>query len=230
MSTLMEQVWRDVEKFGKARVLYLLITLSLSLVVTTISWKFHLGWRTIGIWITILLIADIVFVIYKRDGLILKFMVGTMILGFVELFADHWLVDGIQVLFYAQESPFIWSSPFYMPFLWGVMTLRTAFISWVITRKYGLFWSTVALTVMGAGMGTFWESFALGAKWWYYESNNMIFAAPKFIVAGEIFFSMCIPYAFYKLSGWKVWSTIPIGVVLGASIWIFYYLAYLVFE
>ena len=217
------------EKFRKFRLLYQVITLAMSLVVTTISWKFHLGWQTIAIWILILLISDIVYLASSKDRLVLTFWLTTMILGFVELFADNWLVTGIQVLFYETEEPLIWSSPLYMPFLWGTMTLRTAFISWVVTKKYGLLLSTVMMAITGAFMGTFWESLALEARWWYYVSDHMIFKAPIFIVVGEILFSMCIPYSFCKLGEGKVWHAVPIGIVLGFSIWLFYYLAFLVF-
>ena len=153
-------------------------------------------------------------------------------MGFVELFADHWLVSTLQVLFYPQNEPHIWVSPSYMPFLWAATPICVAYIGWAFIKKFGLFRVLLTQSVVGLCLGIFWEGLAKGAGCWYYQGKDliMIYDAPLFIVTGEALFVPSLTYVFLRLSNAKHPVSIPAGIIMGLGIWLFYYVSYMIFQ
>lgn len=232
MINIINWLEKDFESFCKKRFLYIIISLLLSLLVTVVSWRVHLGWEIIFYWTFLLFFSDIIYIKFTRDDLISKFLFCTTIMGFIELFADHWLVSTIKVLVYPEHSPQIWDSPLYMPFLWATLSLRVIYIGWVLVHKIGLFKTTIVQIGIGACLGFFWESLANGARWWYYKGENlkMIYDAPLFIITAEAILVGMWAYVFNKLSGMKYVFAIPIGIILGLCIWLFYYVSFYILD
>lgn len=213
--------------FKRTRFICQTTAFALSFVVVLVSWKWHLGRFPIAVWVFSLFLAEILYIAILKDSLMGKFLLCAMIMGFVELFADHWLVEDIKVLTYPADGPHIWSSPLYMPFLWGTMTLLNAHIAWIFTLRIGLVKTTAMFMLMGLAMGLKWESMARGAEWWWYsEAGPMISDVPWFIIIGEVFCMMTLPFMLFHLGNRSFVYAVPFGVALGLFIWLGYYLAY----
>lgn len=65
------------------------------------------------------------FIVRHRDGLLARFLVFGLVVGFVELAADAWLVDYTRTLDYSVGGgPMLWRSPVWMPIAWEIVAVQ----------------------------------------------------------------------------------------------------------
>jgi hypothetical protein len=69
------------------------------------------------------------FAIVRRDGLLARFLLFGIVVGFAELPADALLVDYTGTLDYSiGGGPMIWRSPLWMPLAWEVVAVQFGYI------------------------------------------------------------------------------------------------------
>lgn len=113
--------------------------------------------------------------------------------GFFEIFADHFLVE-IGHLSYNRAGFFLLSSPFYMPFAWGVVIFHLAYIGWRITEELGLLRSSFLVGLLSLFYMSFYEVLAFHGNLWSYEGSFIgIFRVPLYIIMGEIVMFILLP-------------------------------------
>src|SRR5882672_698803 len=89
------------------------------------------------------------FVLLHRDGLLARFMLFGLVVGFVELAADAWLVDYTHTLDYSVGGgPMLWRSPAWMPFAWEIVAVQFGYLGLRLQEHFGNF----GLMVIG-GLG-----------------------------------------------------------------------------
>jgi len=215
---------------NKRRMILVLGTIGLSLVWDVLAAVFAWGpWAAYAMTVTLLCIFG-GYLLRTRDMVILRlFWFGTVV-GFGELFADHWAVDVSQTLVYhgAGEWPFVWASPLYMPFSWIVVITQIGFIAYWITQKWGFWWAILGASLMGATNIPVYEWLAALAGFWTYQDCWMILKhTPVYVIAGEAALTMVLP-----LVVWRV-ETVPWNriILLGVlqSLWVYWVSARLSF-
>ncbi len=168
------------------------------------------------------------YVFFRKDYLVGKIILLAIIAGFVELAADWWLVNLTKTLVYHDGGLFIASSPIYMPFAWGVVLTQTAYIGWRILKASGLIPAILLTGLLGTATIPFYEWWANGAMWWYYQNCRMIGVVPYYIILGEFLIAsgLVIILHLLKESSWK-----PVflgGIVQGLWIWGSYLMSYFI--
>ncbi len=205
-------------------------TIGLSLVWDVLAAIFTWGpWAAYAMTIALLCIFG-GYLLKTYDMVILRlFWFGTVV-GFGELWADHWAVSVSQTLVYEGEGalPFVWDSPLYMPFSWIVVITQIGFITYWILQKKGLLWAIVGATLMGATNIPIYEWLAALAGFWTYQDCWMILKhTPVYVIAGEAALTMVLPLVVWRVETvpWK--RIILLGVL--QSLWVYWVSARLCF-
>ena len=107
----------------RGRLWIVLVTIVINIVaVSLLTFAPWSDWRTgaaLNIVDNCLLVG---FVLVRRDALLARFLLFGLLVGFVELPADAWLVDYTRTLDYSiGGGPMIWRSPLWMPLAWEVV-------------------------------------------------------------------------------------------------------------
>ena len=156
-----------------------------------------------------------------KNQLIFRLLIIGTIAGFLELFADHYLVDVIHSLVYPQKEAMLWSSPLYMPIAWSNIILQLSFVGVLLTNRFGLLKASILLCIAGGMYIPLYEHLANNAGWWYYLKNTpMVFNAPVYVVICEALISLSLPLIIGLSEHNKIIKSIFLGIILG--IWIMF--------
>lgn len=216
---------------SRQRLQVVLLTICVNIVAvivfTGVPWS---NWRT-GVGLNLLDNALLIaFAVSRRDRLMFHLIVFGLVLGFVELLADAWLVDYTRTLDYSLGGgPMIWRSPLWMPFAWEIVAVQFAVVGGWLRERFnvlGLFLTGIA----GAVNIPFYEELALKTNWWAYSGCRMFLHTPYYIVLGEFFIVIVIAFLFRRLQAQRLGQTVFAGVVGGLAIFLCYALAFWIFE
>jgi hypothetical protein len=157
------------------------------------------------------------FTVARRDALLARFLLFGVVVGFVELAADAWLVDYTRTLDYSiGGGPMIWRSPLWMPLAWEVVAVQFGYIGLRLWERFGI---TGLLTIglLGAINIPFYEEMARRIHWWQYSGCRLISYTPWYIILGE--FGIAVFFAFLARTLRRgSWAAVLVsGVVGGVS-------------
>lgn len=178
------------------RLMFVLATIALSLIADLVAWGLHTGWIGAAV-ITFSLNALILYYLYKtRDTLLGRLYVFGLLVGFGELPTDHLAVSVQQTLVYAPNEPFIWDSPFYMPFSWSIVMVQIGYLAYWMTNRWGLLKASLLTGVFGAINLPTYEFIAKQAGFWYYKDCWMVFfdSTPVYVIVGEFLLTVTLPF------------------------------------
>jgi len=172
----------------------------------------------------------LIFIVYffvRRDKLVGRLMLFAVTAGWVELLADWWLVDITGTLVYQPGGPFVLCSPLYMPFAWGAVLIQTAYVGGRIWEMRGQKLAILFTGLLGAATIPFYEWWAKGAMWWYYQDTRMWGVVPLYIILGEFLIASGLVLLVNRLyeRSWRV--ALFLGMVQGLWIWICFAVAFM---
>lgn len=185
------------------------------------------GWLVASLLTAVLVLAIVGFAAYYRDQLFTRLLVFGLFAGFAELPADYYSVSVLEILVYPQHGPFILSSPLYMPFSYVVVMVQLGYLSYWFTRRWGLAWATVAITLLGGLNVPLYEYLAKRAGFWYYQDCYRIFdAVPPMVIVTEAAFSLVLPLAVSWLPRLPWRGVAALGVLEGLWMFVVFYVGY----
>lgn len=211
----------------RKRLIVVLATIVINVVAVVlfsfVSWS---DWRT---GLALNLFDNLILIMYAvrfRDRMMGQLMIFGMVVGFVELAADAWLVDVTKTLDYSiGGGPLLWRSPVWMPFAWEIVTVQFGYIGLRLFET----WHGAGLLLAGVLGGInipFYEEMALRIHWWKYGQCRMLMHTPYYIIVGEFLIVLCLALAARCVRNEKGWKTFLAGVVGGVSIFVCYALAF----
>lgn len=206
----MSRGYRDPFALERARWTMVLGSLALAIGLVLVFWATSFGpW---GGWILAVGLNGIIVahIIRERDVFLAKLLLFGIVAGFAELPSDYFSVGMKDVLVYPDVGPFIWTSPAYMPFGYSVLMVQFGWLSRWFYRRWGMPRALLFAGLLGVVNVPFYEYFAKGAGFWYYQNTGMLFdTVPPFIIFGELAFVAILPpiVKHIEKSGWGA----PIG-------------------
>ena len=168
----------------------------------------------------------IVFVLLFRDRLMWHLLLFGIVLGFMELPADAWLVDATRTLDYSiGGGPMLWRSPLWMPFAWQIVAVQFGYIGIRLWERFRI--SGIILTgLLGAINIPFYEEMALKTNWWAYRNCSMFLHTPYYIILGEFLIAMAVAWGALVLRRERIFATVISGMAAGGAIFAAYAVAY----
>ena len=164
--------------------------------------------------------------VHRRDSFMGRLMLFGLVVGFVELAADAWLVAGTRTLDYSVGGgPMIWRSPLWMPLAWEVVVVQLGYIGVRLIERWGAA-GLLATGLLGAVNIPFYEEMARRTNWWTYSACRILGHTPYYIVIGEFLIAMFLGALAGNLRKNRLTLTLGAGVVAGASVLVCYGLAY----
>lgn len=206
---------------------FILFTLIFALIWDTVNSLLGTGWLSAA---AISFGMDAVFVFYAtrhRDFLLTRFLILAFVAGWVELFADYYLVHTTGTLVYSPHGPFVLASPLYMPFAWTVVIVQLIFIGWWVSNRYNLITGSIFSALLAGSNIPYYEWVAKNADWWFYQKTPMLGGVvPLYIIIGEVLIGLSLPFLAFRAekSHWSM--SVVIGIVLGLWIWASYFIAF----
>jgi len=193
--------------------------------LTFASWS---DWRT-GVALNIVDNCLLVgFVLVKRDALLARFLVFGLVVGFVELAADAWLVDYTRTLDYSiGGGPVIWRSPVWMPLAWEVVAVQFGYIGLRLWERFGKL-GLLMIALLGAINIPFYEEMARRIHWWQYSGCRMISFTPCYIILGEFGTVLVFALLVRTLRRSSARTAIFAGVCAGIAIFACYAVAFFI--
>ena len=193
--------------------------------LTFASWS---DWRT-GVALNIVDNCLLVgFVLVKRDALLARFLVFGLVVGFVELAADAWLVDYTRTLDYSiGGGPVIWRSPVWMPLAWEVVAVQFGYIGLRLWERFGKL-GLLMIALLGAINIPFYEEMARRIHWWQYSGCRMISFTPCYIILGEFGTVLVFALLVRTLRRSSARTAIFAGVGAGIAIFACYAVAFFI--
>lgn len=217
-----------LQKLNQKEVWFVIATLSVTIGVAALSAAFHWGWRS-GFALSFGMYGLLaLFAITQRDRFLKRLLLFGIAAGFIELFADCWLVKSTGTLLYPNQEPMIACSPLYMPFAWAVILIQVGYLGWLISREEKLAVSILATAVIGLAVIPMFEHWAKKAGWWYYVNCKMIFNTPWYIIIGEGLLCSVLPLFFSLIHRKNYPFQILTGFAEGAWIWVSYLIGYFI--
>ena len=219
----------DILDAGRLRLC--LYTLLFGGIWNTLTMLHPWGWPSATMVTAIAMSVMIGYIIIKRDALGQQFMVFSLVAGFVELLADWYLVAVDRSLFYNPNGPFIWMSPFYMPFCWAGNLFIFGVLGRWFDKKWGLMAAIVVTGLLGCIVLPYWEFIAKYAAFWDYRNTLMIGPVPYYIIFGEFFIVAGLPLAFRLVKRFNNWlASIGMGIIFGLWLFVAYWLGIQIFS
>jgi hypothetical protein len=202
--------------YDDRRCKFVLSTMALSLAGSVVSAAIDGGWQSATV---LNLVVDAILVTYivrNRDGLLLRLLIMAVAAGIVEVVvADPYFV-GNHTLVYPHEGPFIIDSPLYMPLGWAYVLLQIGYVAWWVMQQRGDTAAIVVSTLLGGTNIPMYEALARRADWWYYQDVPMIIGAPYYVILGEAFIGLALPFLVKPLAArtvaWSVWLGLALGL------------------
>jgi hypothetical protein len=219
----------DDRRLERERLVVVITTIAINviavLLLTFVPWS---DWRTgtaLNFVDNCLLVA---FVLVRRDALLGRFLLFGMVVGFIELAADAWLVDHTRTLDYSiGGGPMIWRSPIWMPLAWEVVAVQFGYIGLRLWERFGKA-GLLMIGVLGASNIPFYEEMARRIHWWQYSGCRMISYTPWYIILGE--FGIAVAFTLVartlRRNSWRI--AVVAGIAGGASIFVCYAVAFLI--
>lgn len=185
------------------------------------------GWQSAALLSALVLAALLAWVLATGDTLLGKFLIFALTAGVAELAADAWLVAGTKTLFYEAGEPLLVDSPVYMPAAWAVVLLQVGYLGHRAALCWGLAPATLLCGVLGGLLIPVYEHCAKGACWWYYtDPHHMLGNTPYYIILGEFLLASALPLLLRLCSRREFYWALPLGLLMGAWIWLSYVAAY----
>jgi hypothetical protein len=166
------------------------------------------------------------FVVLYRDAWLVRLMIFGLATGFAELAADAWLVDFTRTLDYsAGGGPMLWRSPIWMPIAWEIVTVQFGCLGLWLRGRFGNA-GLAAVGVLGAINIPYYEEMARRIHWWQYSGCRMISNTPYYIILGEFGIAIALTLLAKPLRHGNAAKPLLLGAGGGAAIFICYALAY----
>lgn len=212
--------------YDEKRFKFVVLTMILSLGGSVVSALIQGGWQSA---MALNLIVDAVivgYIIRNRDGLLLRLLILAVVAGLIEVIvSDPYFVKN-GTLVYEPAGPFIIDSPLYMPFGWAYVLLQIGYIAWWVLQQRGPVVAMVVATLMGGTNIPIYEALARHADWWVYKDVPMLLGAPYYVILGEAFIGMALPFVVRPLEGRPVITSVWMGLLLGAWTFVSGWLAF----
>ena len=211
----------------RAVLLTIVINISAVIIFASVSWS---DWQT-GLYLSIVdNLILIVFVLYQKDRMMAHLLIFGIVLGFVELAADAWLVDFTGTLDYSVGGgPMVWRSPLWMPLAWQIVAVQFGYLGMRLRERLKL--KGLLLTgLIGTLNIPFYEEMALRTNWWMYRDCKMFLHTPYYIIFGEFLIVLCIASLAKNVRQEHFPKTIAAGVLGGAVIFFSYAVSFWIFE
>src|ERR1044072_3910464 len=166
------------------------------------------------------------FTVVRRDTLLARFLLFGVVVGFIELAADAWLVDYTRTLDYSiGGGPMIWRSPLWMPLAWEVVAVQFGYIGLRLWERFGKI-ALLIIGLLGAINIPFYEEMARRIHWWQYNGCRMLSFTPSYIVLGEFGIAIVLALLARKLRRGSWRQAVVTGIGGGVSIFACYVLAF----
>ena len=133
-----------------------------------------------------------------------------LVAGMLELFTDAAGHQFARSLFYPQDQPLLWDSPFYMPLSWMIVLTQLGYLAW---RLAGLLpggrlpWRAVLLAGLAGAINVpFYEEAAYHAGWWRYAPTVLrLGRTPAYVLFFEGLVAAALPLLTLGLLklGWR---------------------------
>jgi hypothetical protein len=175
------------------RIWFVLLTLGVYLGLNILIGYYRLGWMPLAANIALILVMNVLYVAWFRDGIVARWLIFGLAAGFAELVTDGWIV-GTGTLVYPPGEPMLWRSPAYMPFAWVVVLSQIGGIGDWLRGRLPLWAATVATAVFSGINIPIYEHIAKDANWWVYTDTPMIGNAPYYIIAAEFLLALPLPW------------------------------------
>jgi hypothetical protein len=196
------------------------LTVGLLALVPWSNWKTGLA---LNLFDNVLLLG---FIYLHRDGLLLRFVIFGLIVGFAELAADAWLVDYTRTLDYSVGGgPMIWRSPIWMPIAWEIVAVQFGYLGLRLQDHFGPF-GLVIIGVLGAVNIPYYEEMARRIHWWQYAHCHMISNTPIYIIVSEGAIAVLLGLAVKKFRRADFSRVALAGLVVGVLIFVTCAIAY----
>jgi hypothetical protein len=211
----------------RARLRVVLATIGINvvavLIFAVVPWS---NWRT-GLALNLLDNAILIaYAIRRRDSFMAHLIVFGLVIGFTELAADAWLVEGTRTLNYSiGGGPMLWRSPIWMPLAWEIVAVQFGYIGLRLIEA----WNVVGLLLtglIGAVNIPFYEEMARRTNWWTYSNRRMLSNTPYYIIVGEYLIAVFFAILAREVRKERIPMTVAAGVVAGASVLVCYGVAY----
>ncbi|HEY7020500.1 MAG TPA: hypothetical protein VH349_05245 [Ktedonobacterales bacterium] len=153
-------------------------------------------------------------------SLVGRLMLLGLVAGVLELFTDAAGHQFARSLFYPQDQPMLWDSPFYMPLSWMIVLTQLGYLAW---RLAGLMpggrlpWRAILLMgLVGAINVPFYEEAAYHAGWWRYAPTILHLGnTPAYVLLFEGLVAAVLPLLTLGLLKLR-WRSVALrGVILG---------------
>lgn len=212
----------EIIKLESRRLKLIILTLVMNITGDLVASWLKLGWQA-AVFITFSVILIILFYIVRdNDKLFGRLFFFGLIVGFGELLSDFWAVDVQQTLVYPPDEPFIWKSPFYMPFAWTILMVQLGYIAIWITDRWGLIKAILLIGLLGGINIPIYEYLAKNAGFWHYQNSHMIFkdTTPIYVIGGEVLLAIALPIIVLKVKKAPMQWIVPLGILQALWIWI----------
>jgi len=168
--------------------------------------------------------------IRRRDRVMLHLLAFGLVVGFVELSADAWLVDWTKTLDYSLGGGLmIWRSPIWMPLAWEVVTVQFGYIGVRLFEKFGAR-GLLVTGLLGALNIPFYEEMALHIHWWRYSRCKMFLHTPYYIIIGEFFIAIALGFLARNVRAARWPRTLASAVIAGLIIFVGYAIPHLLID
>ena len=165
-------------------------------------------------------------VAWRRDMVLVRFMVFGLAVGFTELAADAWLVEYTKTLDYSiGGGPMLWRSPIWMPFAWEIVAVQFGLVGLWLWEKFGGR-GLVAIGVLGAINIPYYEEMAKHINWWQYHDCRMLSHTPYYIILGEFGIAILLAMLAKQLRRGNWTTALMAGTAGGVGIFVCYASAY----
>jgi len=212
---------------GRLRVVIATIVINV-IVVSLLAFAPWSNWRTgsaLNLVDNCLLIG---FALFRRDGLLGRFLLFGLVVGLTELPADAWLVDYTRTLDYSiGGGPMIWRSPLWMPFAWEVVAVQFGYIGLRLWESFGGT-GLVMIGLLGAINIPFYEEMARKIHWWQYGGCRIVSFTPWYIILGEFGIALALTLLGRTLRRGSWRAAILAGIAGGLLIFVCYAVAFFI--
>jgi hypothetical protein len=152
--------------------------------------------------------------------LVARLLLLGLVAGILELFTDAAGHQFARSLFYPQDQPLLWDSPFYMPLSWMIVLTQLGYLAW---RLAGLLpgrrlpWRAILLTGLAGAINVpFYEEAAYHAGWWRYASTVLHLGhTPAYVLLFEGLVAAVLPLLTLGLLRLRLPMVSARGAILG---------------
>lgn len=137
--------------------------------------------------------VTVAYVLKTKDSLLKRLLIFGLSAGFAELPIDYFHVSLSDTLTYPPGGFFVWDSPLYMPFAWGLAIFQLSYLFHQIGQ------SLVRVILVGAIVGgsifAVYEFISVAGNAWYYHNSQTILgnAVPAYVVLSEVLLCASLP-------------------------------------